>query len=90
MISGTLLFDLAPAGGGIGAILGIGFFFIVAAVAFIAYRMLKKTVKMAVRMTIVVAILLIALIGSVALLLFSSGGGGSRPARPTPTTQKSR
>jgi fatty acid desaturase len=84
MISGALLFDLAPVGGGIGAILGLGFFFIFAAVAFIVYRMLKKTVKMAVRMTIVVAILLIALIGSIALLLFGSGGG-SRPVRPTPT-----
>ena len=89
MILTTLLFDIAPVGGGIGAILGLGFFFVVAAVAFITYRMLKKTVKMAVRMTIVVAILLIALIGSVALLLFSSRGG-SGPTRPTPTTQKPR
>ena len=90
MILETLLFDISPVSGGIGVILGLGFFFIVAAVAFITYRMLKKTVKMAVRMTIVVAILLIALIGSVALLLFSSGSGGSRPVRPTPTTQKPR
>jgi hypothetical protein len=87
MISTILLFDISPVGGGIGAILGLAFFFIFAAVAFIAYKMLKKTVKMAVRMTIVVAILLIALVGSVALLLFSSGGG-TRPARPAPTTQK--
>ena len=85
-----LLFDVAPVGGVIGAFFGVAFFFIMAIVAFIAYRMLKKTVKMAVRMTIVVAILLIALIGSVALLLFSSSGG-SRPTRPTPTpTQKAR
>lgn len=85
MILTTLLFDIAPVGGGIGAIFGIAFFFIFAAIAFIAYKMLRKTVKMAVRMTIVVAILLIALVGSVALLLFSSSGGGSRPTRPTPT-----
>jgi hypothetical protein len=88
MISGTLLFDVAPVGGGIAAIFGIAFFFVLAAVAFITYRLLKKTVKMAVRMTIVVAILLIALIGSVALLLFGSGGGKPAP-RPTPATQKS-
>jgi EamA domain-containing membrane protein RarD len=88
MISTTLLFDIAPVGGGLGAILGLAFFFIFAAVAFIAYKMLKKTVKMAVRMTIVVAILLIALVGSVALLLFSSSSGGTRPARPASTTQK--
>lgn len=89
MISETLLFDVAPIGGGIGAIVGIAFFLVFAAVAFIAYKMLKRTVKMAVRMTIVVAILLIALVGSVALLMFSYSGG-SRPARPTPTTQKPR
>jgi EamA domain-containing membrane protein RarD len=89
MISGTLLFDIAPVGGGIGAIVGIGFFLILAAVAFIAYKMLKKTVKMAVRMTVVVTILLIALIGSIALLMFSSSsGGGSK--RPAPATQKAR
>jgi len=88
MISETLLFDIAPVGGGIGAVVGIAFFFILAAVAFIAYKMLKKTVKMAVRMTVVVAILLIALIGSIALLMFSGSSGGGK--RPTPTTQKPR
>jgi hypothetical protein len=89
MISETLLFDVAPVGGGLGAIVGIVFFFVFAAVAFVAYKMLKKTVKMAVRMTIVVAILLIALIGSVALLMFGAGSG-KRTERPTPTTQKPR
>ena len=79
MILTILLIELLP-------IFGVVFFLIFAAVAFIAYKMLKKTVKMAVRMTIVVAILLIALAGSVALLLFSSGG---KPAsRPTPTNQR--
>lgn len=87
MIHTTLLFDVAPVGGGIAAAFGIVFFFVLAAVAFIAYRMLKKTVKMAVRMTIVVAILLIALVGSVALLMFGSGGGKPAP-RPTPLNQR--
>lgn len=88
MILTALLFDVAPiGGGGIAAIFGIAFFFVLAAVAFIAYRMMKKTVKMAVRMTIVVAILLIALVGSVALLLFSSGSS-KRVTRPTPTNQR--
>ncbi len=86
MILTNLLFDIAPVGGGIGAIVGIAFFLVLAAVAFIAYKMLKRTVKMAVRMTIVVAILLIALVGSIALLMFSSSSGGSK--RPTPTTQR--
>lgn len=79
------LFDLAPVAGGIGAIAGIGFFLVLAAVAFVAFKMLKRTVKMAVRMTIVIAILVVALIGSIALLYYSSGGGGSKP---TPTRTK--
>ena len=86
MILETLLFDVAPVGGGIGAVVGIAFFLVLAAVAFIAYKMLKKTVKMAVRMTVVVAILLIALIGSIALLMFSGGSGSGK--RPVPATQK--
>ena len=82
----ALLLDVAPVGGGIAAIFGVVFFCVLAAVAFITYRMLKKTVKMAVRMTIVVAILLIALVGSIALLLFSSSG--SKPAPRTPANQR--
>ena len=75
-----LLIELVP-------VFGVVFFLIFAAVAFIAYKMLKKTVKMAVRMTIVVAILLIALVGSIALLLFSSSGTKTTN-RSTPTNQR--
>ncbi len=88
MILKTLLFDVAPVGG-IGVFLGIAFFFIFAVIAFVAYKMLRKTVKMAVRMAVVIAILAIALIGSIAFLWFGSGGG-TRPVRPIPTTQKQR
>ena len=77
MILTTLLVDLLP-------VFGIAFFLVFAAVAFIAYKMLKKTVKMAVRMTIVVAILLIALVGSIALLMFA-GSKDSSPTKPAPT-----
>jgi phosphoglycerol transferase MdoB-like AlkP superfamily enzyme len=87
MMNTILLFDVAPVGGGIAAVFGVVFFFVLAAIAFITYRMMKKTVKMAVRMTIVVAILIIALVGSVALLLFGAGGKKS-PTRPTPTNQR--
>lgn len=82
----ALLFDVAPTGtGAIGAVLGLVFFFILAAVAFIAYKMLRKTMKMAMRMTIVVAILVIALVGSFALFFLGSGSKPSkRPVQPTP------
>jgi biotin transporter BioY len=76
MILTMLLVDLVP-------FFGIAFFLVVAVVAFIAYKMLKKTVKMAVRMTIVVAILLIALIGSIALLMFA--GKKETSPKPAPT-----
>jgi len=89
MISAQLLFDVPPVGGGLGVIIGIAFFFIFAAIAFIAYKMLRKTVKMAVRMAVVVAILAIAFVGSIALLWFSTSTV-KRPERPTPTTQKPR
>jgi len=82
MISAILFIDISP-------VFGVAFFLIFAVVAFIAYKMLKKTVKMALRMTIVVAILLIALIGSVALLLFAGSNKNSSP-KSTPTTQKPR
>ncbi len=89
MILTTLLFDVAPIGG-IGAFLGIAFFFIFVVIAFVAYKLLKRTVKMAVRMAVVIVILAIALIGSIAFLWFGSGGGTSPTPRPTPTTQKPR
>ncbi len=88
MILKTLLFDVAPVSG-VGVFLGIAFFFIFAAIAFVTYKMLRKTVKMAVRMAVVTAILAIAFIGSIAFLWFGSGGG-ARPVRPIPTTQKPR
>lgn len=51
----------------IGAVLAVVFFLIFSGIAIFAYKMLKKTVKTAVRMVIVVLILLIAVAGSFAL-----------------------
>lgn len=86
----ALLFDVAPIGSSIGIFLGIAFFFICLAVAVIVFKMLKKTVKMAVRIMIVGAILIAAIIGSIAFFAFGTGKGEyKRPERPT-TQQKSR
>lgn len=85
MISAVaLFFNFALISSTVAAALGLVFFFTLAAVAFVAYKMLKKTAKMAVRMTIVVAILLIALVGSVAFLMFAGGGKNSQ-TKPAPT-----
>ncbi len=81
-----LLFDVAAPGGGKAAVaVGLGFLLVLLAVAYVAFRLLKKTVKMAVRMAIVAVIVAIAIVGSVSLWWFGSSSGGSRPPRPSPT-----
>jgi apolipoprotein N-acyltransferase len=72
MNSLAILFDVAPSGGVIGAVVGAVFLLVFLGVAFVAFKALKKTVKMAFRMAIVGVILLIAVVGSVSLWYFSS------------------
>lgn len=74
----TLFLDVVPVGGGIAIFAGVAFFLIFAAVAFIAFKLLRKTVKMAVRLTIVAIIIAIAVAGSVFFFVV----GTSKPARP--------
>lgn len=64
--------DIAPSGGMIGAVVAISFFLVLAGAAYVAFKALKKTAKMAVRMVVVVIILAIAVVGSTALWYFSS------------------
>jgi apolipoprotein N-acyltransferase len=77
-----VLMDIGPPGGSIGAIAGIAFFLILIAVAFIAFRLLKKTVGLVLRVFVVLVILAIAFFGTAAW--FVIGTGGSKP-RPNPT-----
>ena len=67
-----MMLDIAPSGGIIGAVVAIAFFLVLAGTAYIAFKALKKTVKMAVRMVIVVVILAVAVVGSVSLWYFGS------------------
>ena len=71
-----------PEIGTVGLAAGAGFFLILVAVAYIAFRMLKKTVRIALRMAIVAAILLIALVGGIAIYWkgSSSTSPGLKPA----------
>lgn len=78
-----LLFDMNPFSGGIGIFLSVAFFLIFAAVAFIAFKLLKKSVKMAFRIVIVAIILAIAVAGSAAFMLL----GTSKPVRPQQRTR---
>jgi hypothetical protein len=77
-----LLLDVAPIGGTVGIAAAAIFFLVFAAVAFFAFKMLKRTVKMAFRMVIVAVILAVAVAGSVALWAFST------PKRPLPMDRR--
>jgi type IV secretory pathway VirB2 component (pilin) len=73
-----ILLDLSPISGGTGVFIGVAFFLTVAGAAFVAWKLLRKTVRWAVRLTIVVLILLIAVAGSVVIMF----GGSSKTSRP--------
>ena len=66
------LLDIAPSGGVIGAGVAVAFFLLLAGTAYVAFKALKKTVKMAVRMAVVIVILVVAVAGSFSLWYFSS------------------
>lgn len=70
--------DANPLGGGIGIFAGISFLLVFLGVAFVAFKLLKRTVKMAFRMAIVAIIVAIAIAGSAFFLML----GTSKPARP--------
>lgn len=68
-------------------IAAVVFFLVMLAVAFIAFRVLKKTIKMAMRALIVLVILLIAVVGGAALWSMD----GKDVIKKTPSkTKKSR
>ncbi|MEP7148108.1 MAG: hypothetical protein ABI857_04430 [Acidobacteriota bacterium] len=67
-----ILSYLAPSGEMVGGIVAVSFFLVLAGVALVAFKALKKTVKMAIRMLIVAMILVIAVVGSISLWYFSS------------------
>ena len=70
-----MLLDIAPTSANNGMVviaIAVSFFLVLAGAAYIAFKALKKTAKMAIRMFIVAAILVIAVVGSVSLWYFSS------------------
>ena len=80
------LFDVAvPGSGAIAAGAGIVFFIILAAVSFIAFRIFRKTMKMAFRMAVLCAVLFSAVAGSFGIWWFAS----SKPS-PRPVPQRNR
>ena len=82
----NFLLDSTPIGTA-GIITSVAFFLLFAAVAYIAFRLLRKTVKMAFRLTIVAVILLIAVVGSVSFW-WLGGGKLTGAERPRSTQSK--
>ena len=78
-----LLLDLSPFGGGIGVFAAVAFFLVFLVVAFIAFKLLKRTVKMAFRLVIVAVILAVAVAGSVALWAFGTAKSPRPPVNRT-------
>ena len=76
-----LLFDIGVPGGTTTLIAGAGLFFILAAAAYVMFRILRKSVKMAFRMAMVVTVLFTFIVGGVALYWFGTGTT-SKPSRP--------
>ena len=85
-----ILFDISPipTSSPIGVAIAVGFFLVLAAIAFIVFKMVKRTVKMAVRMAIVAIILVVAIVGSIALWQFTKTTPPyQRTLPPTKTTR---
>lgn len=82
----TILLDMNPAGGGVGIFAAVAVLFLCLAAAFIAFKLLKRTVKMAFRVVIVAIILAVGLAGSA----FFFALGTAKPVRPTPRPTPSR
>ncbi|MFN0139673.1 MAG: hypothetical protein ACKVQW_06260 [Pyrinomonadaceae bacterium] len=57
----------------------VAFLVVLLAIAFVAFKMLKKTVKMAVRIAIVAVIIAVALAGSAYFLLTDSSKSTPKP-----------
>lgn len=79
----TFLFDIGFPGGSIGAGVAIGFLFLSGAVAYVAYRLLRKTVKLALRLAIVAVILTIGFVGTMAFFYMGSGSAGRSVPAPS-------
>jgi NADH:ubiquinone oxidoreductase subunit 6 (subunit J) len=80
--------EAIPEVGTFGIIAGAVFFLIFAAVAYIAFRMMRKTVKWAVRITVLLVILLVAVAGSIAIYWKSNSSNKSARPKPAPTRNK--
>lgn len=81
----TFLFDVGVPGGTTMIIAWVGFVFILVAAAYVMFRLLRKTVKMAFRMAMVVTFLFVFVVGGIATYWFATGSSNRPAQRPGPT-----
>lgn len=62
-------------------------FFVGVAAAYVVFRMLKKSFKMALRLAMAAGLLLAVFAGAIAVIYFSSGED-KKPAKPAPTKKR--
>ncbi|MDQ3800131.1 MAG: hypothetical protein M3384_11805 [Acidobacteriota bacterium] len=74
----------------VGVALAVAFFLAFAAIAAVAFFMIRKTVKMAIRMVIVALIFLIAVVGSIALWYGIGSSPSPRPRQNRPPAGSTR
>ena len=74
-------------GGTTALIAGVGLFVILAAAAYVMFRIMRKTVKMAFRMAMVVTVLFTFVVGAIAIYWFGIGTA-AKPARPQKTQSR--
>jgi hypothetical protein len=81
-----LLFDMPVSAGGVGVFAAVAVLLVFGGAAFIAFKLLKRTMKMAFRIAIVGIILAIGLAGSI----FFWAVGTSKPTRPARPASSTR
>ena len=82
----TFVLDLAPNPGGVGVFAVVALLLAFLGAAFIAFKLLKKSVKMAFRVAIVAVIIAIGIAGSAFFYVFGTG----KPASRTPRSAQTR
>lgn len=70
-------------GGGMIAIIGALVFIAAGIFAYILFRILRKSIRIAFRLALVAAIMVIALVGGLSLWWFNSGDAPAERPRPT-------
>lgn len=83
----AVLFDIGIPGGMTTVAAGAGVFLLIAAMAYVIFRLLRKTVRMAFRMAVVATVLFTFVVGGIALYWFGYGTT-ARPAKPEPARRR--